>query len=127
MRLTENEAIAAGYFWNNGQCYAPGHREAVLQRDDSGQTPKLERDLGDGTVAALPVQAGLGRRFLVRIKAFRKRLLDEDNLCCKYHVDLLRYSGVIPSDAPGIAKIEVCQEKVGPKEPERVEIEVYKL
>lgn len=109
------------------QYFTRGHRRAVLQAGGPRETSKLERHSGDGTLGAVPVQGKLGGRVLVRITAFRKRLLDEDNLCEKYHVDLLRYSGVIPADTPGAAKIEVRQEKVGPKEPERVLIEVFKL
>lgn len=93
-----------------------------------GRTPaELERSPGNGNLGAVQVQAKAGQRFFVRIKTFRKRLLDEDNLCCKYYVDLLRYSSVIPSDAPGTAKIEVSQEKIGSKERERVLIEVFKI
>jgi hypothetical protein len=94
---------------------------------DRRSAAKLERDSSDGDVAALQSQTALGGRFLVKIKSYRKRLLDEDNLCCKYIVDLLRYAGIISSDAPGTAKIEVSQEKVGPKEPERIRIEVFKV
>lgn len=93
----------------------------------AGALAHLERNLADGTVGAVQVQGTVGKHFRVRVKSYRKRLLDEDNLCEKYHVDLLRYAGVIPKDSPGTAKIEVCQEKVGPKEPERVEIEVYEV
>jgi hypothetical protein len=93
----------------------------------AGEAAQLERDPGDGTVGEVPVQKGLGRRFLVRVKSYRCRLLDEDNMCEKYHVDLCRYAGALPSDAPGTAKIEVTQEKVGPKEQERVEIEIFEI
>ena len=98
-----------------------------VQADGAGSPAELERDSGDGAVGEIPIHKGLGRRFLVRVKAFRGRLLDEDNLCEKYHVDLCRYAGALPSDAPGTAKIEVSQEKVGPKEQERVEIEIYEV
>jgi hypothetical protein len=101
---------------------------SVALLGQGGRTPAvLERDPGDGTVAALPVQKRLGRKFLVRIKSYRKRLLDEDNLCEKFHVDLCRYAGILPGDEAGTTKIEVCQEKVGPKEPERVVIEVFEV
>ncbi len=91
-----------------------------------GQTSELERYPRDGAVGALQVQETVGGRFLVRVTAFRRRLLDEDNLCEKYAVDLCRYSGALPSDAPGRAKIEVSQEKVGSKEPEFVRIQIFK-
>ena len=88
---------------------------------------KLERDPGHGGVGKVPVQRGLGRRFLVRVEAIRKRLLDEDNLCAKYHVDLCRYAGALPDDAPGTAHIEISQRKAEPKEEESTEIEIYEI
>lgn len=93
--------------------------------NDSRPAPVLERDIGDGALGALPVQKATGRRFLVRVTAFRTRLLDEDNLAEKYHVDLCRYAGVIPDDCPGQTKIEVCQQKAEPGAAEEVLIEIF--
>ena len=101
--------------------------QAAVLDNHSGTAPELERHIGNGAVGEVQVQAGIGRRVLVRVTAYRHRLLDEDNLCEKFHVDLCRYAGVIPSDAPGRAKIEVCQEKVGSKEPEETKIEVFEV
>ena len=120
---------SAAIVWINGEPYAPNHplaRAAVSNRT-AGAVAKLERNPGDGTVEQIQVQNGLGRRFLIRIKSIRKRLLDEDNLCEKFHVDLLRHSGVIPQDSPGTAKIEVSQEKVEPGAAEKTIVQVWKL
>ena len=57
------------------------------------------------------VKASYSGKFVVRITSFRKRLLDEDNLAVKYHVDALRYAGIIPNDAPDKTHIEVSQIK----------------
>jgi hypothetical protein len=103
----------------------PAKRERKVRDRDTGTDAKLERHLGDGTLGAAQVQKGTGQRILVRVTSFRTRLLDEDNQCEKYHVDLLRYAGVIPTDAPGQTKIEVCQQKVGKGEREFVRIEVF--
>jgi len=67
------------------------------------------------------------RRFLVVITSHRRRLLDEDNLCGKYHCDLLRYAGILPSDAPGQTQIQNRQIKVAKAEDECTEIEVTLL
>lgn len=99
----------------------------ITQHRGSGKVDKLERSVGHGTMGAVQVQAGIRRRFLVHVKSYRRRLLDQDNLCCKYLVDLCRYAGVLPSDAPGTAEIKVSQEKVGSKEREFVRIEIYEL
>ncbi len=102
-------------------------RQVDIRDNDTGTAPKLERHTGDGAVGTVQVEGRIGRRFLVRVTAYRHRLLDEDNLCEKYHVDLCRYAGVLPSDAAGRAKIEVSQEKVGSKEPEETKIEIFEL
>ena len=65
--------------------------------------------------------------FLVRITSRRRRLLDEDNLAEKYHVDCCRYAGVLPSDAAGKAQIETRQEKVGCAEDECTVIEILQV
>jgi hypothetical protein len=99
---------------------------ALVDRS-TGKTPKLERTLGHGTLGEGQIQTTTGSRFLVCIASFRKRLLDQDNLAEKYHVDLCRYAGALPSDAPGSTQIETRQIKVGKGEAERVKIEVWKL
>lgn len=70
------------------------------------------------------IQGSTGARVLVRVESIRSRLLDEDNLCEKYHVDLLRYAGVIAGDTPDEIKIEVSQRKAQKGEQERIVIEV---
>lgn len=94
---------------------------------NSGPAAVVEPDIGPRKVGQVQAKGGDGRRFLVVVKSFRRRLLDEDNLCCKYIVDLCRYAGIIPSDAPGTTTIKVCQEKVTKGEPEKTTIEIYKL
>lgn len=89
--------------------------------------PVVERDLRPRPLAARKAEKGHPRKFLVRVTSFRRRLLDEDNLCEKYHVDCLRYSGLLVGDAPGQARIVTSQEKVARKEDERTEIEISPL
>lgn len=64
------------------------------------------------------------RKRFVRVVAYLCKLQDEDNLCEKYHVDALRYAGILPSDAPGQCRIVTTQEKVRSKAEERTEISV---
>ena len=88
---------------------------------------KLESNLGDATLGKVQVQTGTGQSFLVRVSSHRKRLLDIDNLCEKYVVDLCRHCGALPSDSPEQTQIEVRQIKVGKGEPEKVVVEVFVL
>lgn len=92
-----------------------------------GEAAELERRAGDGAVGKVQVQGRDSRRFFVRITAYRARLLDEDNLCEKYHVDLLRYSGIISGDEAGKTKIETGQVKTVKGEKERILIEVFEV
>lgn len=78
-------------------------------------------------VAKNQVQETNRPRFLVRITSIRKRLLDEDNLNCKFHVDLCRYAGVLPGDCPGTCKIQTTQRKAAKGEAEHTEITIDEI
>lgn len=94
------------------------------QTDNPRQVAEPQRAAGNDPLAAPQAEGGTGGRFLVRLVSIRRRLLDEDNLVSKYHTDLLRYAGILPSDAPGVCKIETSQRKAQKGEVERVEIEI---
>lgn len=76
-------------------------------------------------LGTLQGEGGYSRRLVVRIKSFRVKLLDTDNLVggAKYFLDGLRYAGLIPDDSPDKITLEVTQEKVTKNE-ERTEIEI---
>lgn len=93
----------------------------------SRKATKLERSFGHGALGKVQTQRRNTGRFLVRVTSIRKRLLDEDNLCEKYHVDCCRYAGLLPGDAPGTTKIEVAQQKTEPGAQEETRIEIFKL
>ena len=97
---------------------------ANLDPENSGPAAVVEHDPGDAPLAAETIQRRNRRQFFVRVTSFRRRLLDEDNLCAKYHVDLCRYAGAIPDDAPGQVKIEVGQVK---GKHEEIVIEIYEF
>ena len=124
-------AVPAGYVLDpeSGEYCHPSRLRgrALLQTDTPGAPSELERIARHGALGALQIQKGIGGRFLVRVTAVRCRLLDEDNLCEKYHVDLCRYAGILPQDSPGTAKIEVCQRKADPGEQEAVTVEVFRI
>lgn len=63
-------------------------------------------------------------RFLIRIRSFRKKLCDTDNLCVKSMLDCCRYSGLIHDDRPEQITLEVSQEK---SRDERTEIEILSM
>lgn len=92
---------------------------------NSRQVAIMERDSGNKPLAKKKFQKRTGEKVLVRVTSVRKRLLDEDNLCEKYHIDLCRYSGVISGDEAGKTKIETAQRKTEKDEEEKVIIEVF--
>ena len=96
----------------------------LLSRNTS-QTAIVERDSRDAPLGKKKVQGSVSQRILVRVTSVRKRLIDEDNLCEKYHVDLCRYAGIISGDEASKTKIETIQRKAEKGEEEKVIIEVY--
>lgn len=100
---------------------------ANLSDDFAAPAAKLEPNPCHAPLAKEKVQRPAGKRFLVRVTSFRRRLLDEDNLCSKYHVDLCRYASIIPGDSPDKCKIEVGQIKVGKSQTEKTVVEVFEF
>lgn len=94
--------------------------------DQSPANPIMERHPRNEPLAAKEVQGFAGAGILVRVTSVRSRLIDEDNLCEKYHVDLCRYAGIIPDDAPGVCRIETTQRKAAKGEAQHSIIEVVK-
>jgi hypothetical protein len=97
---------------------------AVLSPRCAGSPAVVESNPGDAPLATEEVQRPTRQRFLVRVTSVRKRLLDADNLCEKYHVDLCRYAGVIPDDSPDKVEIQVSQRKANKGEEEATIIEI---
>jgi hypothetical protein len=67
------------------------------------------------------------RRYKVCVVSFRTRLTDPDNLCAKYHIDGLRYSGGIDDDTSQHIELVVSQKKVGTKAEECTLISIVPL
>jgi Holliday junction resolvase RusA-like endonuclease len=109
----------------------PNASEQFIERNsDPIRKPpatKLERRSRNGSLAKAKTQTGDSRKFLVRVTSYRIRLLDEDNLCEKYHVDCCRYAGIISDDSAAKARIETSQQKVKTKGEERTEIQISRI
>lgn len=91
---------------------------------DSRPVAKLEPNPKPRTLGSSKAEALDTGRILVRVTSVRKRLLDEDNLCEKYHVDCLRYSGLLLTDAPEAVQIITTQRKCEKGEEEHTLIEI---
>ena len=103
-------ANAADY----GQPHADGGRQAA----------ELEPSAKPRALAAGAIEKKDTKRISVRIESVRRRLLDEDNLCEKYHVDCCRYAGLLPADSPDKVSIQATQRKAEKGEAEHVKIEI---
>ena len=94
------------------------------------ESPELESNNSVESMGELKRKegnTGVSRpRFRVRIRSYRVRLLDLDNLYggVKYFVDSLRYAEIIPDDDPETITLEVSQEKVKNYNKEKTEVEV---
>jgi hypothetical protein len=92
---------------------------------DPGPAAELERSAEHGVSRPRKLEGRHSEFFLVRVTAVRKRLLDDDNACEKYHVDCLRYAGVIHSDARSTTRIKTAQRRCAEGESEKVIVEVF--
>jgi hypothetical protein len=111
----------------DGSYYKPKkHRDANLPHHHSGQAPVVEPSAVHEPMGKTKAQAHNPARVLVRVTSVRRRLLDEDNLCEKYHVDCCRYAGIIHGDEPDKTRIEVAQRKAAQGEEEHTVVEVFK-
>lgn len=109
----------------------PPHIKAALIRppvyaephtDNPNPRPKPQQTVCHEPLAAHQAEtpnASGGGRIQVSVVSYRRRLLDEDNLCPKYFVDALRYENLLPSDAPQFVTIQTSQVKVDDARSER--------
>jgi len=95
-----------------------------IPSQSTGENPVPQRRPRNGSLAKGKDEKRDTAKFFVRIVSYRRRLLDEDNIVGKWHTDMARYCGILPSDAPGQTRIITTQEKIGSKEAEYTLIEI---
>ncbi len=97
---------------------------AELAFGDPAPSPITKRPVRDAALAEGEGEKGYTGRVSVRITSFRRRAIDPDNLCGKYALDCLRYSGILRDDRAAEIEFSTAQKKVARKEEERTEIEI---
>lgn len=102
-------------------------RDANPHLFGSGPAPKLEPNPRNAALAAPQAESRNPGRAVVRVTSIRKRLLDPDNLCEKYHLDGLRYAGLLRDDTEAEISLQTGQRKAAKGEEERTEIEIQYL
>lgn len=99
----------------------------TVHLENSGAVAKLERDSGNGALAARKGKARNSGIVHVRFESVRKRLCDPDNLSPKWLLDSLRYAGIICGDEPDKITLEVTQRKCAKGEAEHTLITITPL
>ena len=97
------------------------------ETNNTRTTAELERAFGNEPLAQSKGKKTNAGRFSVRFISVRKRLLDPDNLSCKWLLDSLRYASIISGDEPEKISLEVTQRKCRKDESEHTIIEVKEL
>lgn len=110
--MNEADLIQKGYIKDAAGNWRRPERRRLTSAGDQGTSAQSERIAGDALAQAAPDEAAHSGKFAVCVTSYRKTLLDEDNLVEKYHVDAVRYAGILPGDSPEQASIQVRQVKV---------------
>lgn len=96
----------------------------ITHHSSEREAPKLECCVSHEPLAKNQVKEKHTGRYVISIVAVRKRLLDTDNLCSKFHTDALRYSSAVSSDAPDKTTITTTQRKCTKEEEEHIDITI---
>jgi hypothetical protein len=112
--------------WNESDLTEFLHRSSAGRAQDKPevQGSKPQPASRYEPLAEAPRKESGKKRIRVVVTSMRCRLLDEDNLCPKYIIDILRYGGILRDDSPDLVKIEIRQEKVKTKDQEETIIEI---
>lgn len=113
--------------WTSEQLKRKQQRNPHLQVVGAGEDAAPERTVRKDSLGKDSTKDPNPERFFVRIVSVRKRLSDPDGLVPKWHLDALRYAGVITDDTAEVLELSVSQRKCRKGEEETVEIEVYRL
>jgi hypothetical protein len=107
----------------------PKASKSFLEANAEGAGPaaELERDPIPRPLGTRQAEGANPARLLVRVVSVRKRLLDEDNICEKYHVDCCRYAGLVPGDSPSEIRIETSQWQAKEGQEEHTLIAIYEI
>lgn len=90
--------------------------------NNSDASPKLECNLGNESLEKNCSKKTNSDRIKIIYSIFRRRLIDPENCCTKFHTDALRYEKIIKDDREQDVEIEVRQFKINSKAQERIDI-----
>jgi hypothetical protein len=100
-------------------------QKALVKAGGEGSLSNVERGVGLKSVRPEDLAIPYSGQCIVRIKVYRRRLTDPGSDCWKYHLDTLRYLGLLADDNDAAIRIEEAPHvKVESNEEERVELEI---
>jgi hypothetical protein len=100
-------------------------QKALAKAGGEGSLSDVERGAGLKSVRPEDLTIPYSGQCIVRIQVFRRRLTDPGSDCTKYHLDALRYLGLLADDNDAAIRLEEAPHvKVESNEEERVELEI---
>lgn len=100
-----------------------GQGSVKSEVSDKGSLSNVERSAGHESLLQEGATLSYTGRCSISVKVYRRRLTDPLGDCHKYHIDSLRYAGLIRDDTDAeVSVTEEPHEKVKTEAEERVEI-----
>jgi hypothetical protein len=102
----------------------PNASKDFIDLNSQPSSANTQSGIRDGTLAEKKVKARDSRKRAVRITSYRVKLADVEGLCGKWHLDALRYAGLIHDDTEEDITYQITQKKVQKKNQEKTLIEI---
>jgi hypothetical protein len=122
--VANNARVAAGAFRAEQRRLNPIAFSHDNPTRHPASSPEPQQAVRDEPLAADARKESHPGRVSVRVVSYRRRLIDPDNLCPKFHIDACRYAGFIKDDSAKEIEYSIRQEQVPTKDLERTEITI---
>ena len=109
---------------NELQKLFPRASKGFLSLNAASANPKPKSNIQTKPLATVQTKKVNPRCRILRIVSYRTRTCDKDNLFTKWHIDALRYAGIIEDDSPEHIELQVSQKKVEHLNQERTEVQL---
>lgn len=97
----------------------------AYKNNHTSATAELKRTILNEPLEKKQAKETNSERHTVFLVSYTTRIQDRDNVCPKYHIDALRYQGIIPDDTIEDIDLFVEQVRVKKKIFERTEIFIF--
>lgn len=112
--------------WGGGGGAKINENKSILKANDNIEvsSAELKHDPRETPNGIGKDKASNTKRYAVSFKIYRVRKLDPDNTLVKWHVDSLRYAGIIPNDTEESISLKIEQIKVKSYKDQKTVIEI---